>query len=282
MGVYRALPPHIQEESKMSEQQNFGLSTIDQSELASIEAEIAVEFDKVEQTKRDSFIKVGELLCDARKLISDDTQFGEWRQNNTPIASKQDANSAMQIHRAIQEGVITPKMLSSKLGQSHLIEIVRAPLSVQNDIELLVSKEGAKVPTIKNIRDMVKVAHVPTKDSAQAEQSGTEQAGAAENTTKSPTKGASTGTDVEPSYQNGYQEKTTPIARTKSEQYGDSLGIIDQLLQDALEESAVAHGLANKDLNDNQRSQQVNDLRVALKAAINGVNEMLTFNEGRS
>lgn len=265
----------------MSEQ-NFGLSTIDQSELASIEAEIAVEFDKVEQTKRDSFIKVGELLCDARALISDDTQFGEWRQNNTPIASKQDANSAMQIHRAIQEGVITPKMLSSKLGQSHLIEIVRAPLSVQNDIELLVSKEGAKVPTIKNIRDMVKVAHIPTKDGTQEGQSGTEQAGAAENTAKSPTKGAATGTDVEPSYKNGYQEKTPAIARSKSEQYGDSLGIIDQLLQDALEESAVAHGLANKDLNDGQRSQQVNDLRVALKAAIQGVSDMLNFNEGRS
>lgn len=240
--------------------ESYGLSAIDHQELTVIEKEIHKEYARVEMTARDAMIRMGGLLQDARKLIADDQKFGEWRKGNTPFESKENANKAMLLHRAVQDGIITPKMLESKMGQSHLLELKDAPLSVQTDVEKLL--DAGQVPTIKNLRDMKKVASA-----------------AAEDKPNGPTRGGPSG--IADLVKEEREKLTSPISRTKAERYGDSIGIVEQLLQDILEETTVAHGIANKELNDAQRSQQVNDLRKSIKATLEGVNQMLAFNEER-
>lgn len=247
--------------------ETYGLSTIDHNELTAIETGIRAEFEKVEKTQRDAFIAMGGMLDDARKLINDDHLFGEWRKQRTPFESKENANKAMLLHRAIQDGTITPKMLSSKMGQSHLLELKDAPLSVQNDVEILL--DSGNVPSVKNLREMKKLAAASSEGSKESGQ----QDGASTN------KGTSTTTSTS---SDPYQEKEPAIARSKKDQYGDILGRIDQILDEEIMPLTIeAHGLANKQLNDNQRSTQVNDLRASLKDLMKGLDQMIQFNEGR-
>ena len=247
-------------------EENYGLSVLDQNELKSIESEIRAEYEKVEMTARDAMIAMGGLLDEARKLIDDDQLFGAWRKDNTPFESKENANKAMQLHRAVGDGRISQTMLDSKMGQSHLLEIKDASITVQADVEKLIAK--GNIPTIKNLRDMKKAA-APIED----KKGGAETGGS----TATPAK------KEEPSYGNGYKDTgEETVSRTKAEQYGDILGLVEQLLdEEIMPLTADAHKLATESLNDSQRATQVNDLRRSLKDLQEGLAEMIKFADNR-
>lgn len=241
----------------------YGLSTVDHNELVIIQKEIRKEYDLVEQTARDAMIRMGGLLDDARKLINDDNQFGEWRKANTPFESKENANKAMLLHRAIQEGAITPKMLESKMGQSHLLELKDAPLSVQNDVEKLL--DIGQIPTVKNLRDMKKMAAASTDSTAKDAESS-----------------ASGSTSTQSKSSDSYQEKKPAIERSPKEEFGDLLAHAMQIIEEDLAPLAdELKTVAQKRLNDAQRGEMAANLKKELNKLHKSLKESLEFHEGR-
>lgn len=250
-----------------TEVQTYGLSNIGHKELVQIEGEINAEFDKVEMTARDSFIKMGGLLDEARGLINDDQAFGAWRKDRTRFESKENANKAMLLHRAVKDGTITTKMLDSKMSQSHLLEIKDAPLSVQNDVETLL--DSGNVPTIKNLREMKKLATAKTEEKSEGETKFTK-------TTKDEPKQETKASEQ-------YQEKEEGIKRTKPQQFGDLLSQIQQIVEeDIMPITVELHTLASKGLNDQQRVDAINALRRELKSMADNLDSTIDFNEGRN
>ncbi|AEM62937.1 hypothetical protein phiVC8_p40 [Vibrio phage phiVC8] len=246
---------HPQEENQMStEIQTYGLSTVDLNELKSIEVAIREEYNKVEMTAKKAFIQMGGLLDDARRLINDDIKFGEWRVKNTPFESKENANKAMLLHRAVKDGTISQKMLNSDLGQSHLLELKDAPLSVQADVEKLI--ETGNIPSVKNIRDMKKIALAAAAPQPEKGMTG-------ERTRKS----TEAAPKAEPTQEYIAAEKSneSPIKRSPAEQYLDRLGEVDFLIEKILKETEEMHVLADKKLGDPTRKEWLNAFRRKLK-----------------
>jgi len=136
---------------------NSGKSSSSGKELATVDNElkrVAKEInDTVESTINAvaaSKIKVGEALLEARALIGDDTKFGDWRQNETVVKSKQHAHYLMQVAKKFKD---VPKLVAS-VNYSTLQELVLADEVAIKWVQEKVA-EG-KPPTIKETRAKVK------------------------------------------------------------------------------------------------------------------------------
>ena len=247
----------------------WGLNQFDREELEGIEQDIKVLHTETEATLKLAFISFGALLCEARTLLKDDTVFGDWRKERTPFESKETANKAMQLHRAINDGRITDKMVESDLGQSHLLEIKDAPATVLTQVEELL--DSGTVPTIKAIRAMKKESTDNQK--AHADKHG--QDIDLTQTDKTP--------EV-PSYSNGYDgvaddtpakggnsEKPAVIAdRSYEDLVLDELNLTETLLGDVLESTALVHKLAETG-KDKETKMWINEIRIELKSLMGRV-----------
>jgi hypothetical protein len=95
-------------------------------------------------------LKVGRLLLEARALITDDNQFGRWRQEKTEIKSKQEAHYLMQIADKFKNAPALVK--SAPIGV--LRELVTAPWEVVKELEDKAAK-GAPAPSVRETRATV-------------------------------------------------------------------------------------------------------------------------------
>lgn len=257
--------------AKATTEQSWGLSAMDQKELGQIEVEISELHQETESTLKTAFIKFGDMLCEARSLIADDIKFGEWRVAKTPFDSKQTANSAMQLSRAISENVITKKMIDSNMGQSHLVELSRASLVVQSQVEDLI-KEG-KTPTIKQIRAWKKEAE-DRVNGTYKEKNIIEH--------KNPD-----GQEQEGNFKDGYNIKgdekpmptpskdtdTPPITRSLPDQALDLVNEGEQTIEDLMQTTIDLHKVLEQ-LKDGQAKKLINELRVVLKDAQGKLEEL--------
>jgi hypothetical protein len=241
--------------------ESYGLSAIDRKELGSIEVEMHTLHVATEKTLKGAFIKFGDMLCEARTLIADDIKFGEWRQACTPFDSKQNANAAMQLSRAISDNTITTKMLKSNMGQSHLVELTRAPLTVQAEIETMIA--DGKTPTIKEIRALKKVAEdrlagktSPDVSTSKKNPDGQEQTGNFKD-----------GYEIKADEKviNPKEEKPTP-KRSVPDLVLDLVNESEQAMGDVLGTTVEIHKFLEH-LKDKDGKDMVNEARVAIKEA---------------
>lgn len=98
-------------------------------------------------------IEVGRILLKARAEFRGDKEFGQWREESTPINSRQTATKLMELARQCETGRITDKILDS-LPTSTIFELLAAPTSVMHIIAAKLD-EG-EVPSQKAVREIVK------------------------------------------------------------------------------------------------------------------------------
>jgi hypothetical protein len=262
---------HMSKEMSIDEKNGYGLSVVDNQELGKIEVEIRDLHTETEKTLKVAFIKFGELLCEARTLIKDDTVFGAWRVEKTPFESKENANKAMQLSRAIEDGRITDKMLKSPMGQSHLLELKDATLITQSRCEDALA--SGNVPTVKELRAWKKEA---TTNAEKVE--GIRNANKPDETEKT----------KEPSYSNGYEGKTieksddivvhedkdaTVKSRSPKDLLLDEINEFEALITDLMDSSTKIHQLAEKAAHKGAK-MQVNEWRDSMRTIQNSANAL--------
>ncbi|MBL4587909.1 hypothetical protein JKY79_01040 [Candidatus Babeliales bacterium] len=98
-------------------------------------------------------IEVGRLLLHARAEFKGDKEFGQWRQECTPIGSRQTATKLMALARGHETGRITDKILDN-LPTSTIFELLAAPESVIAAVEEKIDK--GETPSQKEVRKEVK------------------------------------------------------------------------------------------------------------------------------
>lgn len=103
-------------------------------------------------------IEVGRLLLKAREEFKGDLEFGHWRQEHTPIGSRQTATKLMALARTHATGRLTDKILD-KLPTSTIFELLSAPDSVMKIVEEKL--DAGEVPSQKEVRKDVKDAKDP-------------------------------------------------------------------------------------------------------------------------
>lgn len=103
-------------------------------------------------------IEVGRILLKARKEFKGDKEFGQWRETETPIGSRQTATKLMELARQHETGRITNEVVD-KLPTSTLFELLSAPASVVQSVVEQV--ESGEVPSQKAVRAEVKEAKSP-------------------------------------------------------------------------------------------------------------------------
>lgn len=263
------------------ENQDWGLSLVDQKELIAIETDMNDLHQKTENTLKSAFIRFGDMLCEARTLIADDITFGEWRVARTPFESKQNANAAMQLSRAIAGNIITTKMIESNMGQSHLVELSRSSLIVQSEIEDML--EAGDTPTIKQIRALKKESEDRMNGTCNKGNKGTDVSTGSKNPE---------GQEQIGNFRDGYtieKEKVinpkdsstdvSPTVRSLDDQALDLVNEAEQSLGDVLQTTVDLHKLLDQ-LSDGDAKKQVNELRVVLKDAQDKLEELFNHIEG--
>lgn len=128
--------------------------------LTKISAEINEKVDAGTRELAKLQINIGKLLNEARELIPGDRQFGQWREQNTPITNKSTANKLMNLARQIGDGRITTALVDS-LPLSTLKELISAPDSVVEAVGS--SVESGEVPTRGDVREAVRQAREATE-----------------------------------------------------------------------------------------------------------------------
>ena len=103
-------------------------------------------------------IEVGRILLKARDEFKGDLEFGHWRQEHTPIGSRQTATKLMALARGHATGRLTDKILDT-LPTSTIFELLSAPDSVMKIVEEKI--DNGETPSQKEVRKDVKEAKEP-------------------------------------------------------------------------------------------------------------------------
>ncbi len=109
-------------------------------------------------------IEVGRILLKARAEFLGDKEFGQWRESQTPIGSRQTATKLMALAREHEKGRITDKILDA-LPTSTIFELLSAPATVIEAIEEKIDK-GEK-PSQKSVRAEVRAEQEPEKSKSE-------------------------------------------------------------------------------------------------------------------
>lgn len=128
---------------------HHGVTTVGIARLSRISGEINEAFDQGVRSHVKMQIAIGRLLNEAREEIPGDRQFGQWRDQNTPITNKSTANKLMNLAKQVGDGRITQDMVA-KLPLSNLKELLTAPDSVLGEISERL--EAGDQPTRDEIR----------------------------------------------------------------------------------------------------------------------------------
>lgn len=121
--------------------------------LTKISTEINQQFEEGAKEFAKLQIKLGRLLNDARALIPGDRQFGQWREQYTPITNKSTANKLMNLAKQVGEGRITQQMID-ELPISTLKELISAPDHVVTHVRDRLREEDAPAVTRQEIREL--------------------------------------------------------------------------------------------------------------------------------
>lgn len=134
--------------------------------LGEISAEIGARVDAGAREFARVQIHLGRLLLQARELIPGDRQFGQWREQHTPITSRSSASKLMSLARQVGDGRITATMIET-LPLSTLKELISAPDAVLGQVADAI-EEGDKV-TRREVREMVAEVSGPSGGGREAE-----------------------------------------------------------------------------------------------------------------
>jgi hypothetical protein len=129
-----------------------GLGALELSTLSALATDINKAVDQTVKQVARGKIKVGKLLLEARaQFVDNDAGFGKWREDNTPIQSKQHAHYLMQVAERFGSATV----LIDGANYSVMQELV---LAEQKDIEWVTDKidSGEPLPTVAAVREKVK------------------------------------------------------------------------------------------------------------------------------
>lgn len=134
-----------------SEKWNFALSTADVKALRAIAVKIKSTVDKTADTVSKAKLTIGLELNNARAIMPNDKQFGEWARVNTPFDSSSTWNPLMHLARAKSDGVLTDEMLDNS-SPAVLAKIIRLPDTTRDILLESVAQGDAprrdEVPTV--------------------------------------------------------------------------------------------------------------------------------------
>lgn len=97
-------------------------------------------------------ISIGKLLLEAREEFSSDLTFGKWRQENTLITSKQEANYCMAVAKKFADH----KALIEHTSFAVMKELVSAPQELVDSVMEKAAKGEA--PSVREVREEKKKA----------------------------------------------------------------------------------------------------------------------------
>ena len=142
------------------------LTTKQHQDLGNIATHITDKVNSAIKSVVSAKISIGKDLIKARSILKTDEAFGAWREQHTPIASKQEAHYCMQVAKKFSSS----GKLIENVPYSVLRELITAPDDLIKDIEETIAKGGA-VPTTQDARKLV--ASTKTKPSQKTEVAAT-------------------------------------------------------------------------------------------------------------